>query len=64
MVRHPLRRRGQGALRAVAPHAEVQAVLSHARASVGVLFGNRGMEQPQAGVPRSGGVEQVSQSVA
>ena len=31
---------------------------------MGVLFGPRGVDEPQAGVPRAGGVEQVEQGVA
>ena len=33
-------------------------------ASVGVLLSPCGLDEPQAGVPRAGGVEKVDQSVA
>ena len=64
MIRHPLRGGGQGALTAVAPDVGVQAVRGHPRTSVGVLLGPRGVDEPQTGVRRAGGVEQVDQAVA
>ena len=48
---------------AVVPYVEVHAVRGHPWAGVGVMFGPRGMDEPQAGVPRAGGVEQVDQGV-
>ena len=64
VVCRPLRGGGQTAPTAVAPDVEVQAVRSHPWASVGVLLSPRGVDEPQAGVPRPGGVEKVDQSVA
>ena len=55
---------GQAASRAVAPDVRVQAVRGHLWASVGVLLSPRGLDEPQAGVPRAGRVEEVNQSVA
>ena len=43
---------------------KVQAVHDHPWASVGVLLSPRGVDQPQVGVPRGGGVEEMDQSVA
>ena len=43
---------------------EVQAVRGHPWAGVGVLLSPRGVDEPQAGVPRAGGVEEVDQGVA
>ena len=54
----------QTAPTAVAPNVEVQAVSGHPWASVGVMLSPRGVDKPQAGVPRAGGVEKVHQSVA
>ena len=59
-----LRWGGQPALTAVAPEVELKAVRGHPRASVGVLFSPRVVDEPQAGVPRAGGVEQVAKGVA
>ena len=42
----------------------MEAVRSHPWASVGALLSPPGMNEPQAGVPRAGGVEKVDQSVA
>ena len=42
---------------------KVQAVRGHPLASVGVLPSPCGVEEPQTGVPRAGGVEGVHQSV-
>ena len=42
----------------------MQAVRGRQWASVGVLLSPRGVDEPQAGVPRAGGVEQVDQGVA
>ena len=55
---------GQAALTAVAPDVKVQAVRGHPWASVGVLLSPRGVDEPQAGVPRAGGVEEVDHGVA
>ena len=54
---------GQAALTAVAPDMEVQAERGHLRASVGVLLSSRGVDEPQVGVLRAGGVEKVDQGV-
>ena len=54
---------GQAALTAVAPDVEVQAVRGHLRASVGVLLSPCGLDEPQAGVLRAGGVAKVDQGV-
>ena len=43
---------------------EVQAVRGHPWAGVGVLLSPRGVEDPQAGVPCAGRVEEVDQGVA
>ena len=43
---------------------KVQAIRGDPWASVGVLLSPRGVDEPQAGVPRAGGVEEVDQSVA
>ena len=43
---------------------EVQAAQGHLRAGVGVLLSPRGVDEPQAGVPRAGGLEKVDQGVA
>ena len=64
MEHRPLPGGGQAALTAVAPDMEVEAVRGHPRASVGVLFSFLGVDEPQAGVPRAGGVEKVDQGVA
>ena len=48
----------------VAPHVEVQAVRGHLWASVGVLLTPRGVDEPQAGVPPAGGVEEMDQGIA
>ena len=40
------------------------AALTHPWAGVGVLLSPRGVDEPQAGVPRAGGVEEVDQGVA
>ena len=61
VVCRPLRKGGQAALTAVVPNVEVQAVRGHPRASVGVLLSPRRLDEPQTGVPRAGGVEQVDQ---
>ena len=53
----PLRGARYAALTAVAPDVKVQAVQCHLRASVGVLLSPGGMDEPQAGGPRAGGVE-------
>ena len=47
-----------------APCVGVQAVRGHPWTSVGVLLSPRGVDEPQTGVPRAGGVEEVHQSVA
>ena len=60
----PLRGGGQAALTAVAPDMEVQAVRGHLLANVGVLPSPRGVDEPQAGVPRAGGVRTLDQGVA
>ena len=64
MVCRPLRGGGQPVPTAVTPNVKVQAVRGHLWASVGVLLSPRGFDEPQAGVPRAGGVEEVDQSVA
>ena len=64
VVFRPLRGGGQAAPTAVAPDVKMQAVRGHPWASVGVLLSPRGVHEPQAGVPRAGGVEKVDQSVA
>ena len=64
VVCRPLLGGGQTALTAVAPYVKVQAARGHPWASVGVLLSPRGLDEPQAGVPRAGGVEKVDQSVA
>ena len=64
MVCRPLRWGGQTALTAVATDVEVQVIRSHPWSSVGVLLSPRGVDEPQAGVPRAGGGEKVDQSVA
>ena len=43
---------------------KVQAARGHPWASVGFLLSPRGVDEPQAGVSRAGGVEKVDQSVA
>ena len=63
MVCRPLHWGGQVALTAVAPYVGVQAVLGDPRAIVGVLFSPPGVDEPQAGGPRAGGVEQVDWGV-
>ena len=55
---------GYAALTVVAPDVEVQTVRGHLRASVGVLLSFHGVDQPRAGVPRAGGVEEEDQGVA
>ena len=42
----------------------MQAVRGHPRAGVGVLFSPPGVNEPQAGVQRAAGVEQVDQGIA
>ena len=64
MVCRPLRGGGKAALTAVAPDLEVQAVRGHLQASVGLLLCPPLVEEPQARVPRAGGVEKVDQGVA
>ena len=64
VVCRPLSGGRQAAPTAVALDVEVQAVRGHPRASVGVPLSPRGVDEPQAGVPRAGGVEKVDQSVA
>ena len=58
-----LRGAGQTALTALAPDLKVQAARGHRWASVGVLLSPLGVDEPQAGVPRVGGVEKVDPSV-
>ena len=60
----PLLGRGQAALTAVARDVEVQAVRGHPWASVGILLSPRGVDEPQAGVLRAGGVKKVDQGVS
>ena len=55
---------GQAAPTAVAPNVDVQAVRGHPWASVGVLLSPHGVDEPQAGVPRASGVEEVDQGIA
>ena len=43
---------------------KVQAIRGHQWASVGVLLSPRGVDEPQAGISRAGGVEQVDQGFA
>ena len=64
VVCRPLRGGGQAAPTAVTPDVKVQAVRGHPRASVGVLLSPPGVDEPQAGVSRASGVEEVDQSVA
>ena len=52
VVCRPLRGGGQTAPTAVAPDVEVQAVRGHSWASVNVMPSPRGLDKPQAGVPR------------
>ena len=59
VVCRPLRGGGQTAPTAVAPDVEVQAVRGHLWACVGFLLSPRGVDKPQAGVPRAAGVEKV-----
>ena len=54
----------QTAPTAVAPDVKVQAARSHPWASVGVLLIPRGVDEPQAGVSRAGGVGEPDPSVA
>ena len=63
MVCRPLRGGGWAALTAVAPNVEVQVVRGHLRAGVGVLLSPRGVDEPQAEVPRAGGAEEVDQGL-
>ena len=60
----PLHGGGKVALTVVAPDVEVQAVRGYPRASLGLLFGPRRMEEPGAGVWHAAGVEQDDQGVA
>ena len=46
-------------LTAVAPDVDVQAVRGHPRASVGFLLSPREVDEPQAGVPRAGGLKEL-----
>ena len=64
VVCRPLGGGGQAALTAVAPDVEVQAVEGHPWANLSVLLTPPGVDEPQAGVPRAGGVEKVDQGVA
>ena len=64
VVRRPLRGEGWAGPTAVSPDVKVQAVWGHPWASVGVLLSPRGVDEPQAVVPRAGGVEEVDLSVA
>ena len=64
VVCRPLRGGGQTAPTAVGPDVVVQATQGQLWATVGVLLSPRGVDEPQAGVPRAGGVEKVDQSVA
>ena len=64
VVCRPLRGGGQTAPTAVAPDVKVQAAWGHPWASVDVLLSPRGVDEPQAGIPRAGGVRKVDQSVA
>ena len=60
LLRRPLRWGGWVALTAVAPHVELQAVQGHQRAGLIVLFGTRGVDEPQAGVPCAGGWKKLT----
>ena len=46
------------------PDVEVQAIRGHPWAGVGVMPSPRGVDEPQAGVPRARGVEKVHQGAA
>ena len=63
VVCRPLRGGGPTAPTAVAPDVKVQAARGHPCSSVGVLLSPRGPDEPEAGVPRAGGLEKVDQSV-